>query len=94
MPQVQFSYPAKKIQATRGMPTPKRMSELRYWYKDARKAIPAIPEINGPSDRDGRMWREQSVPEVSDSFIRWTLENDKGERAYVVIARKAPSIGV
>lgn len=93
MPQVQFSYPAKKLQATRGMPTPKRMSELKYWYKDARKAIPAIPEMGVP-DADGRMWREQSNVEVSDAFIRWTLENDRGERAYVVIARKAPSIGV
>lgn len=92
MPQVQFSYPAKGIQITKGMPTPKKMAQLEAWYKEARKVIPDIPEIGLP-DKDGRLWKEYDVPHVDELWIRRTYVNDIGERAYLVIARKISFLG-
>lgn len=88
MPIVQFQYPAKNLTVNKSMPTPKRVSSLAHWIKDARRVIPAIPEVLGPPDKDGRFWREYEVPNVSVEYIRCTYVNDIGDKAYLVIARK------
>ena len=92
MPLVRFDYPGRKLSVQRNMPTPKKIQDLwKGWYKEARKAIPVVPTIpqlggNLP-DNLGLLWRTSADPQVSVDFIRYDLENNLGERAYLVIAR-------
>lgn len=96
MPQAQFSYPTahpKPILITKTFPTPKLVGDLwRGWYKSARRAIAEIPVLGEPLN-SGRIWRSQDLPTVSENYIRFNLENDIGERAYLVIARKVSNMG-
>ena len=86
MPQVQYQNVFAKQNHLRGMPTPKKMSSLDAWWKEARRAIPEIPQI-------GEGWEVQGSPDVSLQYIKWTLVNGVGERAHVVINRTAPILG-
>ena len=88
MPIVQYQYPAKQLTVNKSMPTPKWVGSLSHWIMDARKVIPAIPEVLGPPDKDGRFWREYEIPVVTVEYIRLTYVNDQGDKAYLVIARK------
>ena len=93
MPQVQFSYPAKNILKTITMPSPKLISDLwRGWYRQIRKRIPEVPAIGEP-DRDGRLWRHIGDPDVSTDWIKYTLENDIGQKAHLVVARRLDTFG-
>lgn len=86
MPQVQFVDPANSIRKTAYMPTPKRMAEIDYWFKAARKAIPMIPNL-----KDG-LWHLERQ-EANLDYIAFHLRSREGERNYVVILRNADAIG-
>ena len=83
MPTVQYIHNGETV--TKQMPTPKRITSLQHWYKEARKAIPQIPEaligVFGP---------HQWCIVESEADIKWvkfdllSLDNRK---AYIVILR-------
>lgn len=96
MPLAQYTNMFKKpaVQVNRTIPTPKRMTELRYWLKEAQKWIPEIPrqiaESEASADRsigtDG--WFVANT-DVDIKWIKFNLENRIGERAHLVINREA-----
>lgn len=89
MPRVQFVNQAKGISVTRDMPTPKRMSEIRYWLKEAQKWLPSIPKKIAESPNMiahiDDWWVSSSSVDVK--WIKFELENRIGERAQIVIDR-------
>lgn len=85
MPVVNFVIQAENVNIRKSFPTPKRMSDLNYWWKTVRKAVPEIPVLGMPN-KDGRLWRKLHE-DVTTTKISWTLESNLGDRAYVVIAR-------
>jgi len=93
MPIVQYVHPTTQTTVTRTIPVPKKVQELyKGWYREARKWCPQIPPLNEPNVGqygDGRIYRVQSEPEVSLDWIKFVLENDLGEKAHVVINRRA-----
>lgn len=46
MPQVQFRDGGNKVYPAATMVMPKKIQDLNAWYKSARKACPAIPELS------------------------------------------------
>lgn len=94
MPIAQYTNMHRSISVNRSMPTPKRMSELRYWLKEAQKWIKEIPrqiaESEASADRsigtDG--WFVANT-DVSVKWIKFNLENRIGEKAHLVINRQA-----
>jgi hypothetical protein len=96
MPQVNFVNTRRGINIVRGMPTPKRITELRYWLRGAQGVIQEIPRVIAEAQsmairspgQDG--WFVQHS-EVSREWIRFDLENHFGERSQVVIQRKGGS---
>jgi hypothetical protein len=58
---------------------------MRAWFKGARKVIPSIPDApNG----DWNITHE----EADLKWIKFTLQNLKGDRCYLIIDRTAPSL--
>lgn len=92
MPLCQFQWPIRKISVTRGIPTPKRIGELRYWLKMSQQWIKEIPRVIAESElsadrsigTDG--WFVANT-EVDLKWIKFNLENRIGEKAYIVIDR-------
>lgn len=80
MPKVQYVNIHEDTRITVSMDTPARMSQMQYWFKAARKAIPQIPDT-----RDGQ-WHIESESANSD-YIRFDLRNREGQRSYVIIMR-------
>lgn len=97
MSTAQYNFPPRKLTITKDMNTPvKKFQDLfKGWYRNARNAIPElplIPELTGgipQKDIEGRYWKLQSVPDVSLAYIKFTLINDLGEKAHLVIARQS-----
>lgn len=98
MPRVQFTNTMRNISVTKGMVTPKRMGELRFWLKGAQAVIKEIPrqiaESEGMADRsigsDG--WFVVNT-DVDAKWIKFNLENRIGEKAVILIDRKFQSMG-
>lgn len=86
MPQVQFVNPHDDIRKTAFMPTPKRMAEIMYWFKGARKVIPEIPDPKGVE------WHIERQ-EANTDYITFHLRSREGLRVYVVILRKVDLVG-
>jgi len=84
MPRVQFTFPARRIQIVKVMPTPRVMSSLDAWFKQARKVIPQIPDL------DGQWYLGEEVVELR--WIKFTLQSGIGETAYVLIDREYSSM--
>jgi len=87
MATVQFRNELRKINITKVMRTPKKITALTQWLKEARKAISEIPD-----EYDVEGWFVMSQ-DVSINFIRFDLQNRIGEKAYIVIDRKARRFG-
>lgn len=87
MPQVQYRNEFRQQSITKGMHAPKKkVCELSSWLKAARRLIPEIPEDGGDL---GWTLKEQVV---DLKWIKFTLVNNVGERAYVVINRQANAL--
>jgi hypothetical protein len=84
MPTVQYIHKGETI--TKQMPTPRQITKVEAWYKEARKAIPSIPEaqfmVSGPTG-----WLID-YQEADPKWIKYDLMNMRQERAYIVILRK------
>lgn len=98
MPRVQFVNQHRQLSVTVGMPTPKRMTELRFWLKAAQTHIRHIPrqiaESETSADRSiGSDGWFVSNADADAKWIRFTLENRIGEKAHIVIDRKYDAMG-
>lgn len=84
MPTVQYIFDGDIT--TKSMATPKAITKLTHWYKEARKAIPQIPEaldkLTGPTG-----WFI-SHQEADVKWVKFDLEDKSGKRAYIVILRR------
>lgn len=98
MPQIDYSYPAKNIRITKGMVTPKKITELyKGWFREAKKVIPQIPDVpeyqGANIDSDGLVWRLYEVPSVTPDFIHFRFENNQGDKSTLTIARRISMLG-
>ena len=83
MPTVQYIH--NGATTTRNMVTPKRITSVQHWYKEARKSIPNIPEA-----LIGVVGNNKWMIEHCETDIKWVkfdLMSGTGERAYIVILR-------
>jgi hypothetical protein len=85
MPTVQFNDPSLNKVINRRMFAPKTAT-TRHWYKEARSAIPDIPDLKKTT------WTIHTE-DVDLKWIKFTLVNPEGQRCYVVIDRTTPSLG-
>lgn len=98
MPRVQFQIPTEKVSITKDMPTPKRITELRYWLKGAQGVIPNIPRVIAESEESadrsigGDGWFVATT-DVDVKWVKFSLENRIGQKAYIVIDRKSNPLG-
>lgn len=100
MPRVQFNFQSRNINIVKDMRSPKRISQVSAWFKEARKVVPEIPAV-GPhvgivqhttiTDEGEKIGWVLTDENVTQKFIRWDITNSLGERCYVVIARKQGS---
>ena len=72
MPMVQFSFPQRGHNISKGMPMPKNVGSLDAWVRAARKVIPEIPPCLAISD-DWHYRTETAI--VSDRSIILELRN-------------------
>lgn len=98
MPRAQFVNTRRGINVSAAFPTPKRMTELRFWLKSVKAHIKEVPkniaESEGMADRtlteDG--WFV-ATSDADEKWIRFNLENRFGETAQIVIDRKYNNMG-
>jgi hypothetical protein len=97
MPLVNFVNMHRKINVTRSMLTPKRITELRYWLKGAQNVIPEIPR--NVAESEGMASRQMGSDgwfvfntDVDVKWITFHLQNAMGEKAQIVINRKSNGI--
>lgn len=67
--------------------SPKKIQDEDRWFNACRKVKPSIPRADGT---DG--WYRTSC-DITETFIKFTLENKIGERSYLVIDRKYDAVG-
>lgn len=84
MPTVQYIYKGETY--TRQMPTPKQVTKVEAWYKEARKVLPNIPEAQIGVVGNNKWMIEHY--ETDPKWIKYDLMNGCGEKAYIVILRK------
>jgi hypothetical protein len=83
MPTVQFFHNGRTF--TKNMITPKRITKLEAWYKEARKVITDIPEaLMGIFGNNEWMIEHH---EVDVKWIKFDLLHTNGFKAYIVILR-------
>lgn len=75
---VDYRVDGKQI-GVRHFEVPKRAAELKYWYRAAQRAMPAMPKF------EPRFLVDADIT-VETIFLSWM--NDKGIRHDVIIARK------
>lgn len=85
---VQFKDEINRVTITRRMFPPKKVESLMHWLKSARKVIPEIPDV-----WDSNAWQVINT-QMSVKWITWEISDHQQHRCYVVIDRKADSIGV
>lgn len=91
------------IHITKRMFAPKKhVQDVMSWYKEAKKCIPELPTLVVPPPLHSLViekyytkdqWFLPHEPDITPAYIKFTLMNGIGERAHLVIDRKAPSIG-
>lgn len=86
MPIVQYVNKVEDVRKTATMPTPKRNSEMLYWFKAARKVIPEIPNPGV----DGWIIEHQ---DANTDWIRYDLRSPIHGKANVVIMRQQAKFG-
>lgn len=74
--------PARQINVTKTMIPPKNVASVKHWLRQARKAIPQIPDTEGLLD-----WRIYDEV-ISDTAIMLDIRDKKGNRCAVVVERK------
>lgn len=99
MPTVQYVNEYRQVRETRQMPTPKRITELRYWLRGAQQAIPKIPrniaEAEGMADNSiGSDGWFVYTSDVDVKWVKFTIQNRIHERAHIVINRQTNALGV
>lgn len=93
MPTVQYVNEYRQVRVTRDMPTPKRMTELRYWLKGAQNVLKEIPrqiaESEGMASTSimAEGWFV-SQTDVDVKWVKFTIENRLGERGHIIINRQ------
>lgn len=80
MPKVQYHCKVRNIRMDATMPTPKRITELKYWFKEARKALSVIPQV----DHGEYIIEHQTADK---DYVRFDLIDAKGIKSNVVIQR-------
>lgn len=93
MPIVQYVSEIRDIRETRNMFSPKRITSLPHWLKEAQKTIPKIPrlialDIEQAVNTEGHDGWYIFEEDVSVDYIKWTIKNKFGEKAHIVIDRK------
>lgn len=92
MARVQYKNKELGIDRSAGFtfPTKCDFTDLNRWYKQARKAIKQIPEIQNESQvftRKEGYYLFTAVP--GEDFVSFVLQDAYDNRAYVIIDRKA-----
>lgn len=85
MAMIEWSIPHQSIRRTRGMGAP-RTATMAAWYRQARKVLPEIPKLPDPS------WTMQHE-EATLRWIKYTLVDSRGNRAYLTIDRQKNGLG-
>jgi len=83
MNRVQFSMPARNINVTKLMIAPKNRTDTNLWLKQARKAIPQIPDTLTRTD-----WKVYDEI-ISDQTILLDIRDNMGNKCAVIIERKS-----
>ena len=99
MPTVQYVNKFRKETITKNIPTPKRITELRFWLKECQKWIPQIPRPIAESEQsaDNTIGSDGWFVATFDVSVRWikfSLENRIGEKAHIVIDRQSNPLGM
>lgn len=83
MPTCQYIHNGETV--TKQMPTPKQITKVEKWYKEARKVIPEIPNalIGLYADRSWII----SHYETDVKWVKFDLQDLEGRKAYIVILR-------
>lgn len=79
---VLFRDEINKVEISKKMFPPKKVTSLEHWFKQACKTITQIPADHSTINT-----------QCNSRWITWELTSPKGERSYVVIDRSVPSIG-
>lgn len=82
MNRVQFSMPARGINVTKVMIPPKNVASVVHWLRQARKAIPQIP------DTEGQLGWKVYDEIITDTAIMLDIRDKLGNRCAVVMERK------
>ena len=82
MNRVQFSMPARQINVTKTMIPPKNIASVKHWLRQARKAIPQIPDV------EARVGWTIFDEVISDTAIMLDIRDKQGNRCAVVMERK------
>ena len=85
MPVAQYVNHNTQERKTATMPTPKRITDMLRWYKDAKKVIPEIPAL-------GQGWNIE-YQDANTDWIRFDLRSREGGKANLVIMRQQGKFG-
>jgi hypothetical protein len=83
MPAVAFYHPDKPNAEAR-MFSPRKIQDLKAWYKGARAVLPCIPRLE---DSDWRITKEYA----DMNYVKFELTNSIGQQAWITIDRRKPS---
>lgn len=83
MNRVQFSMPQRGINVTKSMVQPKNYTSIKHWLRNARRAIPQIPDTENP----GLGWKIFDEV-ISDETIMLDIRDRNGVRCAVIMERK------
>lgn len=92
MPRANFVCQYYKINRSSSFPTPKRITELRYWLKAVQNVIKEIPRQIAESEASAERaigndgWFVAHT-DVDQKWIRFDLEDRVGIKAQIVIDR-------
>lgn len=85
MPLVQYVNQAANIRITKSMDTPKKISRIDHWFRNARKAVPEIPSI-----AEGLWYIEYQ--EATVEWVRFDMRSREGLKCNIVIFRKVNNL--
>lgn len=83
MPTVQYIHNGETV--TKQMPTPKSITRLEKWYKEARKAVPQIPEALYNVFANNQWCIIEQEADVK--WVKFDLISLDHRKAYIVILR-------
>jgi hypothetical protein len=100
----QFRDEPKGINRSYRIHAPKKhVTSPLAWYKECRERLPTIPDLCKltlgdikncpPAKEPHNHYHLTHQPEVTVRYIKFTIENELGERCHLVIDRSIPAIG-